>query len=102
MEVNSNGKWLHTRQYVIQTIDAESGNMWLMNDELGQHAGANFKTLSKYGFEMRMAPGRGRVIGAKRRGRPPKEGAPEKKPVQFDANGQVVKRKRGRPKKVVA
>lgn len=105
MEVNtSGGKWLHTREYFIRKMDSESGNMTLWNEELGQYAGGNFKTAHpEKGPVFKMAPGRGRAIGAKRRGRPPKDptAVKEAKPLAFDEKGNVVKPKRGRPKKVV-
>jgi len=36
-------------------------------------------------------------IGAKKRGRPKKNPTVETKPVETDANGQPIKKKRGRP-----
>lgn len=105
MEVNTaGGKWLHTREYFIRKLDSESGNMVLWNEELGQYAGGNFKTVTASGPVFKMAPGRGRAIGAKRRGRPPKDpmAVKEVKPMTFDDKGNVVKPKRGRPKKVVS
>jgi hypothetical protein len=101
MEVNTTGgKWLHTREYFIRVLNTETGNMTLWNEELGQYAGGNFKTVTEAGPVFKMAPGRGRAIGAKRRGRPPKDptAVKEAKPLVFDSQGNVVKPKRGRPK----
>jgi AT hook motif len=101
MEVNAGRIWLHTRQYRVVYVDEATGNVGLMNDDLGQHAGYNFRTGLNNGFEVRLAPRSGRSIGAKRRGRPPKDPSlkrPEP-PVQLDADGNPVKRKRGRPRK---
>jgi len=97
LEVNAGGKWMHTREHRIVSIDPDTGNMWLYNDELGQNGGANYKTLDRYGFDMRLAPGRGVPLGVKRRGRPKRA-----EDLTPDAPPKVEgeKKRRGRPKKV--
>lgn len=97
--VLSHKPWLDTKTYVIETIDAATGHLNLWDDDLHRSATSNFIQGTKLGYRFKLPNGRV-GIGQRKRGRPKKNptGAPEEaKPVQLDANGQPVKKKRGRP-----
>jgi hypothetical protein len=91
--------WLDTKTYTIETIDAANGDLALWDDDLGRSAMSNFIQGIKFGYRFKLPAGRV-GIGHRKRGRPRKNptGVPEeKKPVQFDANGVPIPKKRGRP-----
>lgn len=91
--------WLDTKTYTIETIDAATGDLSLWDDDLGRSAMSNFIQGTKLGYRFKLPAGRV-GIGHRKRGRPRKNptGVPEEaKPVQLDANGQPIKKKRGRP-----
>lgn len=98
--VLSHKPWLDTKTYVITSIDGVTGDLCLMDHDLGQQAGSNYITGLKHGYRFKLPNSKGMSIGKRKRGRPKKNptGAPElTKPVQLDANGQPIKKKRGRP-----
>lgn len=91
--------WLDTKTYTIETINAANGDLGLWDDDLGRSAMSNFIQGTKLGYRFKLPAGRV-GIGHRKRGRPRKNptGVPEEtKPVQLDANGQPIKKKRGRP-----
>lgn len=91
--------WLDTKTYTIETIDAATGHITLWDDDLHRSATSNFILGTKAGYRFKLPAGR-TGIGQRKRGRPKKNptGVPEApKPVELDANGQPVKKKRGRP-----
>ena len=92
--------WLDTKTYTIESIDAATGNIGLWDDDLHRSAASNFIQGVKAGYRFKLPNIKGLSIGKKKRGRPRKNptGAPEPaKPVQLDAEGKPVIRKRGRP-----
>lgn len=98
--VLSHKPWLDTKTYIITSIDGVTGDLVLMDYDLGQQAGSNYITGLKHGYRFKLPNSKGMSIGKRKRGRPKKNptGAPElEKPVQLDANGQPIKKKRGRP-----
>lgn len=98
--VLSHRPWLDTKTYTIESVDAVSGRLALWDDELHRNATSNFIEGLKAGYRFKLVTKKGMQIGARRRGRPRKNptGAPEEaKPVQLDANGQPVAKRRGRP-----
>lgn len=91
--------WLDTKTYTIETIDGATGDLGLWDDDLHRSAMSNFIQGTKLGYRFKLPAGRV-GIGQRKRGRPRKNptGVPEEaKPVQLDANGQPIKKKRGRP-----
>jgi hypothetical protein len=97
--VLSHKPWLDTKTYTIETINAANGDLGLWDDDLGRSAMSNFIQGTKLGYRFKLPAGRV-GIGQRKRGRPKKNptGVPEEaKPVQLDANGQPIKKKRGRP-----
>ena len=96
----SNKPWLDTKTYVINTIDAASGDVNLWDDDLKRFAQTNYIKGTQVGYRFKLANQKGLQIGKKKRGRPKKNatGIPELiKPVVLDINGLPVKLKRGRP-----
>lgn len=91
--------WLDTKTYTIESIDTVSGRLQLWDDDLQRYAGTNFIEGLKVGYRFKLPTKKGMNIGYRKRGRPKKnpEGTVEAKPVQLDANGQPIKKKRGRP-----
>jgi hypothetical protein len=91
--------WLDTKTYTIESIDVASGRVDLWDDDLGRYAITNYIEGLKVGYRFKLPAGRV-GIGKRQRGRPRKNptGVPEEtKPVELDANGQPIKKKRGRP-----
>jgi hypothetical protein len=91
--------WLDTKTYTIESIDIASGRVDLWDDDLGRNAITNYVEGLKVGYRFKLPAGRV-GIGQRKRGRPRKNptGVPEEtKPVELDANGQPIKKKRGRP-----
>lgn len=96
----SNKPWLDTKTYVINTIDAASGDVNLWDDDLKRFAQTNYIKGTQVGYRFKLANQKGLQIGKKKRGRPRKNptDAPElAKPVQLGADGLPVVKKRGRP-----
>lgn len=92
--------WLDTKTYVIESIDAATGNLGLWDDDLGRSAATNFIQGVKVGYRFKLPNIKGLSIGKKKRGRPRKNptGAPEPaKPVQLGPDGKPIAKKRGRP-----
>jgi hypothetical protein len=92
--------WLDTKTYVITSIDGFTGDLVLMDHDLGQVAGSNYITGLKHGYRFKLPNSKGMSIGKRKRGRPRKNptGAPEPgKPVQLGPDGTPVAKKRGRP-----
>lgn len=98
--VLSHKPWLDTKTYVITNIDGVTGDLVLMDTDLGQQAGSNYITGTKHGYRFKLPNSKGMSIGKRKRGRPRKNptGAPEPvKPMQFGPDGKPVAKKRGRP-----
>lgn len=98
--VLSHKPWLDTKTYVITNVDGVTGDLVLMDTDLGQQAGSNYITGTKVGYRFKLPNSKGMSIGKRKRGRPRKNptGAPEPvKPVQLGADGKPVAKKRGRP-----
>lgn len=96
----SHKPWLDTKTYIITSVDGVTGDMALMDTDLGQSAMSNYLTGTARGYRFKLPNSKGMSIGKRKRGRPRKNptGAPEPaKPIQLDLNGQPVKKKRGRP-----
>jgi hypothetical protein len=97
--VMKNDRWLETRTGSVKAINLETGDVSLHDEDIRQGFYTNFKTGVTRGYRFKLVPtGKLNVSLVKRRGRPRK--GPEKpvKPVELDANGKPIKRKRGRPK----
>lgn len=98
--VLSHKPWLDTKTYVITSIDGFTGDLVLMDHDLGQVAGSNYITGLKHGYRFKLPNSKGMSIGKRKRGRPRKNptGAPElAKPVQLGPDGTPVAKRRGRP-----
>jgi hypothetical protein len=95
--VLSHKPWLDTKTYTIQSIDVASGFVSLWDDDLRRDATTNYIQGLKAGYRFKLVTRKGMQIGAKKRGRPKKNPTVETKPVETDANGQPIKKKRGRP-----
>lgn len=87
--------YLDTRTYRVDRIDEASGNVWLFDLDLGQHAGDNFRSGPRGGNVYKFAAGTS--IAKKKRGRPRKNPVEEPKPPEKGPDGAPVKKKRGRP-----
>jgi hypothetical protein len=98
--VLSHRPWLDTKTYVITNVDGVTGDLVLMDTDVGQTAGSNYITGTKYGYRFKLPNSKGMSIGKRKRGRPRKNptGAPEPvKPVQLGPDGKPVAKRRGRP-----
>lgn len=98
--VLSHRPWLDTKTYVITNVDGVTGDLVLMDTDLGQTAGSNYITGLKHGYRFKLPNSKGMSIGKRKRGRPRKNptGAPEPvKPVQLGPDGKPVAKRRGRP-----
>ena len=95
--VLSHKPWLDTKTYTIQSVDVGSGFVSLWDDDLHRDATTNYIEGLKAGYRFKLVTKKGMQIGAKKRGRPKKNPTVEAKPVELDANGQPIKKKRGRP-----
>lgn len=98
--VLSHRPWLDTRTYIIESVDGVTGDLRLFDPDMNQEAMSNYITGTQRGYRFKLPNSKGLNIGQRKRGRPKKNptGVPEEvKPVQLDANGQPIKKKRGRP-----
>lgn len=96
----SHRPWLDTKTYIIQGVDSVTGNLQLMDYDLGQTALSNYITGLQHGYRFKLPNAKGISIGKRKRGRPRKNptGAPEPtKPVQLGSDGKPIAKKRGRP-----
>lgn len=94
----SHRPWLDTKTYVIQSVDGVTGDLLLLDTDIGQQAGSNFITGPQRGYRFKLPNAKGLSIGKRRRGRPrknPTEAPTSNKPAQ-PAVGTAPK-KRGRP-----
>jgi hypothetical protein len=58
-----NSPWLDTRSYIIRSIDSETGNLKLWDEELEHHASANFITSIALGYRFKIpALSKGHVV----------------------------------------
>jgi len=93
--------WLDTKTYTIKSVDLASGYVTLWDDDLHRDASTNYIEGLQVGYRFKLVTNKGMQIGKKKRGRPKKNptGVPDMnlKPIQLDANGMPVKKKRGRP-----
>jgi len=91
--------WLDTKIYVVDRIDSVSGDVGLWDQELHRAAGTNYIKGLAAGYRFKLASKSTRIEGRKR-GRPRKDRSVEvapPPPPALDANGQPIKKKRGRP-----
>jgi len=82
--VLSHRPWLDTKTYVITNVDGVTGDLVLMDTDVGQQAGSNYITGIARGYRFKLPNSKGMSIGKRKRGRPRKNptGAPEAaKPV---------------------
>lgn len=95
--------WLDTKTYTVQSIDEATGRIHLWDDELQRTALTDYIGGTKAGYRFKL-PVKGRKISSKRkRGRPRKVVAVQpvaSVPVAVNPDGTPVKRGRGRPKGV--
>ena len=93
--------WLDTKTYTIKSVDLASGYVMLWDDDLHRDASTNYIEGLQAGYRFKLVTNKGMQIGKKKRGRPKKNptGVPDMnlKPLELDANGMPVKKKRGRP-----
>lgn len=93
--------WLDTKTYTIKSVDLASGYVMLWDDDLHRDASTNYIKGLEAGYRFKLVTNKGMQIGKKKRGRPKKNptGVPDMnlKPLELDANGMPVKKKRGRP-----
>jgi len=98
--VLSHKPWLDTKTYVITNVDGVTGDLVLMDTDLGQQAGSNYITGVDRGYRFKLPNSKGMSIGKRKRGRPRKNptGTPEPvKPIQLGPDGKPIAKKRGRP-----
>ena len=92
----ANRPYLDTKTYRVRSINTETGNLWLWDEQLQQSASDNFKAGLSTGTRVyKLAMGQV-VTTKKKRGRPRKEKPAEATPAAAPAGGE--KRGRGRPK----
>ena len=93
--------WLDTKTYTVQSVDEATGRVNLWDDDLQRYAFTDYVAGVKAGYRFKL-PVKGRKISSKRkRGRPRKvvaASAAAAQPVAVAADGTPVKRGRGRPK----
>lgn len=89
--------YLDTRTYSVKSVNLETGDMVLWDVSLFQWARDNFITGPKLGQVYKLANGLNSSPGKKKRGRPRKnlEVAPVVRTT--DADGNPIKKRRGRP-----
>lgn len=99
--VLTNKPWLDTKTYTIKSVDLASGNVSLWDDDLHRDASTNYIEGLKVGYRFKLVTRKGMQIGKKKRGRPKKNptDVPDvnTKPIELDAKGMPIKKKRGRP-----
>ena len=99
MSILPGNHWLDTRLCIVKSVDLITGDLNLEDPELRQYMYSNFIKGPERGFRFKLAPKIGNKLNArKQRGRPKSAVPKPEKPVKVDANGNVVKGKRGRPK----
>lgn len=93
--------WLDTKTYTVKSVDLASGFVMLWDDDLHRDASTNYIKGLEAGYRFKLVTRKGMQIGKKKRGRPKKNptDVPDvnAKPIELDANGMPVKKKRGRP-----
>jgi hypothetical protein len=93
--------WLDTKVYTVESIDGVTGTLHLWDDDGKCYAMTNYITGVAAGFKFKVPPAKGGMPTSQRkRGRPRKILPPgQEKPStpSLDADGQPVKKKRGRP-----
>lgn len=91
--------YLDTRTYLVVRINDDNGNLELFDESTASSSLSNYIVGPKRGYVFKLA-GRHAVSTKRKRGRPRKNPVgdeTEVKAVTLDANGQPVKKKRGRP-----
>lgn len=91
------GGYLDTKTYKVASIDHSTGNMRLWDESLGQWAMDNYINGPLAGYVYKMANGILPMMVKGRRGRPRKNISEPKEAPLTDADGNVIKKKRGRP-----
>lgn len=76
--------WLDTKSYIVESVDQETGDIRLQDEEMRHASHSNFKTALELGYRLKLP-------GAKERGGSyvPSNKAPAPEPV-IDDNGDVV------------
>ena len=94
--LKKNGAYLDTKTLKVRSIDTDTGNIFLYDEALSQWATDNYITGPKLGNVYKLARGLLPLSSKGRRGRPRKNVvAPKLAPIT-DADGNVVKKQRGR------
>lgn len=91
--------YLDTRTYLVVRINDDNGNLELFDESTASSSLSNYIVGPKRGYVFKLA-GRHAVSTKRKRGRPRKNPVGEEtevKAVTLDANGQPIKKKRGRP-----
>ena len=95
--LKKNGAYLDTKTLKVRSIDMQNGNMFLWDESLSQWVTDNFIEGPKLGHVYKLAHGLMPLSSKGKRGRPRKAGAAPKLAPVTDADGNVVKKRRGRP-----
>lgn len=99
--VLNNKPWLDTKTYVVNSVDCATGELRLWDTDAARDTVSNYIDGISRGYRFKLPTRRDMEIGKRKRGRPKKNptGIPEQaKPVELDAEGKPVIKKRGRPK----
>lgn len=91
--------YLDTRTYLVVRINDDNGNLELFDESTASSSLSNYIVGPKRGYVFKLA-GRHAVSTKRKRGRPRKNPVGEETEVKaatLDANGQPIKKKRGRP-----
>jgi hypothetical protein len=91
--VLNGGPWLETKMYDVREIDPEIGLLKLWDQELHHHARENYKIGLDVGSKYKLPPVKGRWDAA-----PKLVPVKPQQPVVLNAEGDPVKKGRGRPK----
>jgi len=94
--LKKNGAYLDTKTLKVRSIDTVTGNMFLFDEALSQWATDNYIAGPKLGNIYKLAQGLLPLSSKGRRGRPRKAAAAPKLAPITDADGNVVKGRRGR------
>lgn len=89
--------WIDTKVYEVKEVDGDTGLLKLWDPEAHHHARDNFKAGVKVGSRYKVPPGKGKWDAAPKivKAAAPQPSAPA--PLSVGADGNPVKRGRGRP-----